>query len=105
MRQRSFFNIGIDLMKKFMTCIVLAGGLAACNSVEDRAVGGGLIGAGTGAVIGGLATGSGRGALAGAAIGGAGGALIGATTSPQRGYRGPTCTGYDEYGYAVQVAC
>lgn len=102
------FNKGIDPMKKFIACVVLAGGLAACTSVEDRAVGGGLIGAGTGAVIGGLATGSGRGALAGAAIGGAGGALIGATTSPQRGYRGyrgPTCTGYDEYGYAVQVAC
>lgn len=95
-------------MKKFLACMLLAGGLAACNSVEERAVGGGLIGAGSGALIGGLATGTGGGALAGAAIGGAGGALIGASTAPQRGYRGyrqPSCTAYDEYGDPVRVAC
>jgi osmotically inducible lipoprotein OsmB len=92
-------------MTKFFACLLLAGGLAACNTVEERAVGGGLIGAGSGAVIGGLATGTGGGALAGAAIGGVGGAVIGASTARQRGYRGPLCTGYDEYGNAVRVAC
>ena len=61
-------------------------GVAACTDPYDpgqRAVGGGLIGAGTGAAIGGLA-GGGRGAAAGALIGGGVGALGGAVTTPQR---------------------
>jgi hypothetical protein len=59
-------------------------GVTACTNPYDpgqRAVGGGLIGAGTGAAIGGLA-GGGRGAAAGALIGGAVGAVGGAATTP-----------------------
>ncbi len=61
-------------------------GLAACTDPYDpgqRAIGGGLIGAGTGAAIGGLA-GGGRGAAAGALIGGGVGAVGGAVTTPRR---------------------
>ncbi len=62
-------------------------GLAGCDPYNpgDRAVGGGLIGAGAGAAIGGIAgggTGAGIGALAGAGVG----AVGGAATTPQRGY-------------------
>jgi len=59
--------------------------LAACTDPYDpgqRAVGGGLLGAGAGAAIGGLA-GGGRGAAAGALIGGAVGAVGGAATTPR----------------------
>ena len=59
-------------------------GLSACTNPYDpaqRAVGGGLIGAGTGAAIG-AAAGGGGGAALGAAIGGATGALVGAATTP-----------------------
>src|SRR5262252_3896471 len=58
--------------------------LAACTNPYDpaqRAVGGGLLGAGAGAAIGG-AVGGGHGAAVGAAIGGASGALTGAATTP-----------------------
>jgi len=61
-------------------------GLSACTDPYDpgqRAIGGGLLGAGTGAAIGGLA-GGGRGAATGALIGGAVGAVGGAATTPQR---------------------
>ncbi|MBS0638648.1 MAG: cell envelope biogenesis protein OmpA [Acetobacteraceae bacterium] len=63
----------------------VAAGLAACTNPYDpgqRAVGGGVLGAGTGAAIGGLA-GGGRGAATGALIGGGVGALGGALTTPQ----------------------
>src|SRR4051812_49751163 len=78
-------------MKNSRLGVVAAGvglmlGLAACTDPYDpgqRAVGGGLIGAGTGAAIGGLA-GGGRGAAAGALIGGGVGAVGGAVTAPQR---------------------
>ncbi len=71
--------------------VVLA--LAACTNPYDpgqRALGGGLIGAGTGAAIGGLA-GGGSGAAAGALVGGAVGAGVGVVTTPRppppyRGY-------------------
>jgi hypothetical protein len=49
----------------------------------DRAVGGGLLGAGTGAIIGAIA-GGGHGAGIGAAVGG--GAIAGAATTPPRPY-------------------
>jgi len=65
--------------------------LSACTDPYDpgqRAVGGGLLGAGAGAAIGGLA-GGGRGALAGGLIGGAVGAVGGAATTPQPGYYHP----------------
>ena len=51
----------------------------------DRAVGGGLVGAGTGAIIGAIA-GGGHGAGIGAAVGGGVGAITGAATTPPRPY-------------------
>ena len=59
-------------------------GLAGCTNPYDpaqRAVGGGLVGAGAGAAIGGAAAG-GAGAATGAAVGGALGAVTGAATTP-----------------------
>jgi osmotically inducible lipoprotein OsmB len=94
-------------MKHVFAAIVLAGGLTACNAYNpaDRAIAGGVIGAGTGAVIGGVATRSAGGAVAGAVIGGAGGAILGAATTPGRGYGRRSCRGYDEYGDPVRYAC
>lgn len=62
--------------------------LAASASADpynpgERALGGGLVGAGTGAVIGAIA-GGGRGAGIGAAVGGGLGAVAGAATTPAR---------------------
>ena len=62
--------------------------LSACSDPYDpgqRAVGGGLLGAGAGAAIGGLA-GGGRGAAIGALGGGALGAGAGVVTTPTRPY-------------------
>jgi hypothetical protein len=61
----------------------LAAILASCNPYDpaQRAVGGGLIGAGTGAAIG-AAAGGGTGAAIGAAAGGAVGAVTGVLTTP-----------------------
>jgi osmotically inducible lipoprotein OsmB len=70
------------------TLIIVAGGLTACNSPGERAVGGAVIGGGSGALIGG-ALGGRRGALAGAGIGAAGGAIVGAATTPQPVYAQP----------------
>ncbi len=70
----------------FLAVMGLALGLSACTNPYDpgqRAIGGGLLGAGTGAAIGGLA-GGGRGAATGALIGGALGAVGGAATTPQQ---------------------
>jgi osmotically inducible lipoprotein OsmB len=95
-------------MKHVLTALLLAGSLTACNAYNqtDRAIAGGLIGAGTGAVIGGVATRSPGGAVAGAIIGGAGGAIIGAATTPERGYyRRRYCRGYDRYGDPVRYVC
>ncbi len=66
--------------------LAMALGLGACSDPYDpgqRAVGGGLLGAGAGAAIGGLA-GGGRGAAIGALSGGVLGAGAGAVTTPQR---------------------
>jgi len=52
----------------------------------DRALGGGLVGAGTGAIIGAIA-GGGHGAGIGAAVGGGLGAIAGAASTPPRPYR------------------
>jgi len=58
---------------------IVLSALAACGTTQsDRAISGGLIGAGGGAVIGGLAGNAGAGAL----IGGAAGAATGALTDP-----------------------
>jgi hypothetical protein len=77
-------------MRHILTCatIGIVVSLAACTdpySPGQRAVGGGLLGAGAGAAIGGLA-GGGRGAGTGALIGGGVGAVGGALTTPQRPY-------------------
>lgn len=87
-------------MKKLMSISAIAivlGGLAACNTPQDRAVGGGLLGAAAGAAIGAAATGRASGALAGAAIGGVGGAVVGAATAPRECAR----WGRDYYGNTV----
>jgi osmotically inducible lipoprotein OsmB len=61
--------------------------LASCGTAPgERAVSGGILGAGAGAAIGSVTGSAGRGAV----IGGVGGAALGALTSP--GY-------YDRYGY------
>ena len=63
-------------------------GLSSCSNPYDpgqRALGGGLIGAGAGAAIG-AAAGGGTGAAIGAATGGAVGAITGAATTPPRRY-------------------
>src|SRR5260370_9264982 len=68
-------------------CMVAMGlvlGLSACTNPYDpvqRFVGGGLIGAGSGAAIGAAAAG-GHGAALGAAVGGAVGAVTGLITTP-----------------------
>lgn len=72
------------LIRSTLVLGLLAGAVAGCTNPYDpgqRAVGGGLLGAGTGAAIGGIA-GGGRGAATGALIGGAGGAVLGAATTP-----------------------
>jgi hypothetical protein len=80
---------GYFAMRRFVAPCALAIGMAlsvtACSDPYDpnqRAVGGGLLGAGAGAAIGGLA-GGGRGALLGGLAGGALGAVGGAATTPQ----------------------
>src|ERR1700730_13146501 len=85
-------------------------GLAGCTNPYDpgqRAVGGGLLGAGAGAAIGG-AVGGGHGAALGAAIGGATGAVTGAATTPPpppppgaygQGYGYPPPPAPGGYGY------
>lgn len=79
-------------MKRLITPVALGLGallaLSACTNPYDpgqRAVGGALLGAGTGAAIGAVA-GGGRGAAAGALIGGAVGAAGGVATTPQPAY-------------------
>src|SRR6266480_1117320 len=91
-------------MKKVISfcafAVGLAMGLSACTDPYDpgqRAVGGGLFGAGTGAAIGGIA-GGGRGAATGALVGGALGAVGGAATTPFPSYYGYGSNGYGSYG-------
>jgi hypothetical protein len=78
-------------------------GLTSCTdpySPGQRAVGGGLIGAGTGAAVGGI-VGGGKGAAIGAGVGAATGAGTGYLTTPQRQYYDD---GYNNggYGYGYQ---
>lgn len=66
--------------------LVLA--VAACGSTPgERAVTGGVIGAGSGAVVGSV---TGIGVIPGAVVGGLGGAAIGAATTPR-------CDDYNNY--------
>jgi len=70
--------------------------LSACGTTPgDRAVSGGLLGAGTGAAIGSLSGDAGKGAI----IGGVGGAALGALTTPPRdryAYE-PRCVRWSSY--------
>ncbi len=71
------------MQRKILTAVILAGfvlGLAGCGEEPgSRALSGGAIGAGTGAIVGAATGGS---PATGALIGGAVGALGGALTSP-----------------------
>ena len=71
--------------KSALGLLLVAGlGLGGCSNPYDpgqRAVGGGLIGAGSGAALGAIA-GGGRGAAIGALLGGGIGAVGGAATTP-----------------------
>ncbi|MBY0337547.1 MAG: hypothetical protein K2X11_13085 [Acetobacteraceae bacterium] len=64
-------------MRKLLILGTAALGLSACGySTGDRAISGGLLGAGTGAAVGAITGGNaGTGALIGGAVGAAGGAL------------------------------
>jgi len=89
------------MMRRWLAPGALAMGLAlaGCTNPYDpaqRTVGGGLLGAGTGAAIG-AAVGGGHGAALGAAIGGATGAVTGAATTPPPAAYGPG------YGYPPQA--
>lgn len=89
-------------MKKILALAVVGLALGACNSPGERAVGGGLIGAGAGALLGGAVAGS-RGVAAGAIIGGLSGAVIGAGTTPERrSSRCPRGTYLASDGYCYQ---
>ena len=93
-------------MMKLSKAIVLAGlvsaglALSGCGdpySPGQRAVGGGLLGAGGGAALGAIA-GGGQGAAIGALAGGALGAAGGAATTPSRPrYNQPQPSGYNGY--------
>ena len=97
------------MMNKVALWAVLAGSLsvAACTNPYDpgqRALGGGLLGAGAGAGLGAIA-GGGQGAAIGALAGGALGALGGVATTPQapqyqQGYQ----NGYGQPVYQQQPA-
>jgi len=89
------------MKKTILACAALALVLGACspNSRTDRALAGGAIGAGTGAVIGGAATRSAGGAIVGGVLGGAAGAIIGAETTPRN------CRARDSRGRTVWVQC
>jgi hypothetical protein len=64
------------LTPRFATALVLILGLAACGSSPGgRAVSGGLLGAGAGAVVGSMSGNAGTGALIGGGIGAVGGAV------------------------------
>lgn len=105
----------------FLVAALACTTMGACTNPYDpgqRALGGGLIGAGGGAAIGGLA-GGGEGAAIGALAGAAGGAAVGAatTTRPRRtappsyvcpngtvlppGYPPQSCPGTQPTGYAT----
>ncbi len=83
--------------------LVTALALAGCGTTPgDRAVSGGLLGAGGGAAIGSLYGDAGKGAV----IGGVGGAALGALTAPPRGgYYDDRYSYYDRDPYADRVRC
>ncbi len=75
-------SIGMFHVSRIIGASVLALSMAGCgHSPGDRAVSGGLIGAGGGAALGAVA---GFNPAVGALVGGAGGAAVGAATAPGR---------------------
>jgi hypothetical protein len=80
-----------------LSAIVFAGlALSACGTTPgERAVSGGLLGAGTGAAFGSITGNAGTGAV----IGGVGGAAVGALTAPQPRYYSyePRCVRWSAY--------
>jgi hypothetical protein len=87
-------------MRKLFVVTLLATALAGCQTArEDRALGGALIGGGTGALVGGLAGRSVGGAVAGGVIGAAAGAILADATRP--GY----CYIRTSSGRRKRVAC
>jgi hypothetical protein len=84
--------------------IVAATVLLVASCAQSRrdynAVGGAIVGGGSGAVIGGVATRTASGALAGGLIGAAAGAIIGAAATPN----GP-CYARTRYGRLRRVPC
>jgi hypothetical protein len=95
MRRVSYAVIGAALGLATLT------GCTDPYSPGQRALGGGAIGAGTGAAVGGLA-GGGRGAATGALVGGGVGAAGGALTTPERptyGYGSGYSSGYGYRSY------
>ena len=83
------------MQRKILTAVVLSGlavGLAGCGySPGSRALSGGAIGAGAGAIVGAAAAGN---PAMGALIGGGVGALGGALTSPSTINLGPAIVGH-----------
>ena len=91
-------EFNLNLMRPLVLAGVVAAGLAltGCSNTYDpgqRAVGGGLLGAGGGAALGAIA-GGGSGAAIGALAGGALGAVGGAATTPNRPPPRQTYSGY-----------
>lgn len=81
--------------RSLLVVLAVSGMLAACTDPYDpgqRAYGGALLGAGSGAAFGALA-GGGRGAALGALIGGGLGALGGVASTPEPGYGGYAVSG------------
>ena len=75
-------RIGMPCVSRIIGAAVLALSVAGCGqSPGDRAVSGGLIGAGGGGALGAAA---GFNPAVGALVGGAGGAAVGAATAPGR---------------------
>jgi hypothetical protein len=90
----------LQMYRKLAVVGLLALALAGCQTArQDRALGGALIGGGTGALIGGLAGQSAGAAVAGGIIGAAAGAIIADVTRP--GY----CYYYDRKGRKRYVRC
>jgi hypothetical protein len=87
-------------MRNIIFVAAMALALAGCQTArQDRALGGALIGGGTGALIGGVASSSVGGAVAGGILGAAAGAIIADVTRP--GY----CYVRLRNGRARRVAC
>jgi hypothetical protein len=80
----------------FAAAILAAAGMMAPTGASAQdALGGAIVGAGTGAIIGG-AVGGGRGAAVGAVVGGTTGAAIGANAGPRERVR--VCW-HDDWGH------